>query len=248
MTTKYNIVLDVDETLIKGIIYPNEYIDYIKRVDPFIKTEVLDTHPELKNIIDNNIDENESFMDLLFLTSFIINDHTYIIFMRPYLRDFLTYINEKFNIHIYSLGTQNYIVNILDSIVKYIGFNPFQKVIANTEINKFKKKYLTLMDLPSHNTLIIDDRNDVWTNDNFNLYNIIPFNKPYELINDEDDDDNEFDLTFLNIKNIFKLSYMSSVDMELYNLIQVLKNYFKNNIEFNIYKFKSYISYKNMLK
>lgn len=110
MITNNNIVLDIDETLIKSRIYNNSYIEYLKTCNSDTKKTVFNTYPELKNIIDND----EDFIDLLFLTSFTINEYTYIIFMRPYLREFLIYINEHFNIYIYSLGTENYIIKILE--------------------------------------------------------------------------------------------------------------------------------------
>ena len=252
MNNKSNIVLDIDDTLIKCIHYTKPYIDHINNFDTYSKKKIFEQQPELKNIIKIEDEDKDDYIDLLFLTSFTINNYIYLIFMRPYLREFLIYLNEHFNIYIYSLGTENYITEILKCITNFIGFNPFIKVISNSVDNRMKNKNLLVLNIPTHNTLIIDDRADVWEFDKPNLYNIKAFNKPYEIIEDDEYIDDlelsfmEYNIGILNMSNMMKhkTKYKVSNDNELYILVDNLKKYFHQHNEFNIYKFMNMLLFK----
>ena len=174
---KPNIILDIDETLIHTKIYSLSYITFLINSDNFTKQNSLKKYPELNNIINDNISN-----DKLYLTNFIIDKNIYIVLMRPYLIEFISNINKYFNIHIYSLGTYEYVNNILIKIFDILGYNPFNKIIANNSTNnRFYKKKSTLLNIGYSNLLIIDDRSDVWSFDKHNLYKIKPYNKPYEI-------------------------------------------------------------------
>ena len=90
--------------------------------------------------------------------------------------------------------------------------NLFNMIKTNSDIYTIKyRKYLSKLNLPRSNVLIIDDRIDVWPYDKHHLYNIIPYNDPYDNI------DNELD----QILNVFNKYFL-----------------FFTNDDFNIFKFK----------
>ena len=187
--TKPSIILDVDETLIKTKIYT---LDDSK--DSIIKFNKTNT---------------------LYLTDYIINNYIYIIIARPFLKQFMITMNKYFNIHIYSLGMDDYIKNILDAIMDLIGINPFCNIMANTNIkNRFLNKKLIELNIGLSNVLIIDDRSDVWKFDKHNLYKIPAYN-------------------------------LLTYDNELLKIVRTINIYFKQETDktiFNIFKFRKILN------
>jgi len=200
--TKPSIVLDIDDTLIKTKIYVlNDRTNYLLK---FYKNK---NH---------------------YLTNYTIGNYLYIVYSRPYLKQFIITMNKYFNIHIYSLGMLDYVENIINAIVESIDFNPFCHLIANTNIeNRILSKRLIDLDIGFSNVLIIDDRSDVWLFDKHNLYKI----PKYDII----------DSTKLNF-NI--------IDNELLKLIKIISTYFeeeKDKSIFEMYKFKQILYDYNFL-
>ena len=204
---KPNLILDIDETIIKSNIYRLDYIESIKSIEKTQRDLIISNSPDLKNIIeiDNNI-----IYDKLYLTTYNDGYYIYIITKRPYLKEFIIKMHSFFNIHIYSLGMNKYINKIVEEISKIIGFNPFCKIIANTNIcNRFMNKRICNLSIGLSNLLIIDDRDDVWNFDKHNLYKI----QPYQI---------------------------NKIDIELYKIIRIIDIYYNkfSKTTFDIYKFR----------
>jgi hypothetical protein len=209
MYKKFNLVLDVDNTLIKCIVHKKDFIDLFLKLDDYDKNNIIKSYPELINIIPN---KSNNVNNRSYLIHFYYRDHLYIIMMRPYLIKFILISNLYFNLHIYSLGSEFYIQQIIQALVNKLEFNPFNMIKSNSDIYTIKyRKYLSKLNLPRSNVLIIDDRIDVWPYDKHHLYNIIPYNDPH------DNTDNELD----QILNVFNKYFL-----------------FFTNDDFNIFKFK----------
>jgi len=209
---KPNLILDIDETIIKSNIYRLDYIESIKSIEKTQRDLIVSNSPDLKNIIEI---DNHIIYDELYLTTYNDGCYIYIIRKRPYLKEFIIKMHLFFNIHIYSLGMNDYVYKIVEEISKIVGFNPFCKIIANTNIyNRFLNKKICNLSIGLSNFLIIDDREDVWTFDKHNLYKI----PPYQI---------------------------NKIDIELYKIIGAVDIYFNffNKIDFDIYQFKK-ICYK----
>ena len=191
--SKPSLILDIDDTIIKSKIY------------------ILDDKTNIENIIKYNK------RNYLYLTYYLVEKYLYIIIGRPFLKQFLLIMYKYFNIHIYSLGMENYIEAIINGITVLIKFNPFCYVITNTDINnKIYYKKLINFDIGYSNVLIIDDRSNVWNFDKHNLFQI----NPYIL-----SDNNTIIIT----------------DSELYKIIRIINLYYRydnDKTKFNIYKFR----------
>lgn len=229
---KPSIILDIDRTLIKSIIYTINQINEIKCVEPNNLDYIVKLKPELKNIIQIN---GKISYDELYLTHFQLNDNICIVLKRPYLEDFLHLINKYFNIYIYSSGSDKYINNIVDALEKLIQYKPFKKVIANkNNIYEYIKKSSKL-NIGYTNMLIIDDNPYHWTFDKHNLYTIKPYTKPYII--------NHTNLFYLDpfMCCCDKLCKTISNDKELYYLMNRIEEYFIKfyHDHFNIYIFKN---------
>ena len=191
--SKPSLILDIDDTIIKSKIY------------------ILDDKTNIENIIKYNK------RNYLYLTYYLVEKYLYIIIGRPFLKQFLLIMYKYFNIHIYSLGMENYIEAIINGITGLITFNPFCYVITNTDINnKIYYKKLINFDIGYSNVLIIDDRSNVWNFDKHNLFQINPY-----ILSDN--------------KTII------ITDSELYKIIRIINLYYRydnDKTKFNIYKFR----------
>lgn len=225
---KPSLVLDIDETLIKSTMYTLPYIKKIENMTNGEKIHILNLDPILRNIISlNNLPIKH---DNLFLTTFTIDKHVYIVMSRPYLKEFILLMHQYFNIHVYSLGMNDYIDTIIDAIIILTGINPFINIIANTKTNRLLNKKLINLEIGLSNVLIIDDRTDVWTYDKHNVLQILPY-KLYEIF-----DNVKIAAKSYNILNEYELSD----DIELIKITNAVEIYFKKyeKIEFNIFLFK----------
>jgi TFIIF-interacting CTD phosphatase-like protein len=209
MTEKFNIILDIDETLIKTYIYGNSFIDNTKKLISFEQNMLFNIYRGLEYIVK----ENTIIDDPLYLIHYNIEDIYYVIFIRPNLFEFIQTINLYFTIHIYSLGSYEYILRILNCLEEKIGHKFYDQFITNNDSMSLRSKQMSKISLSTYNTLIIDDRHDVWTYDKHILYNI----KSYD----------NYDID----------------DYELLKLIDIMHTYYKeNNLDyFNIYRFRHII-------
>jgi TFIIF-interacting CTD phosphatase-like protein len=209
MTEKFNIILDMDETLIKTYIYGSSLIDNTKKLISFEQNMLFNIYRGLEYIVN----ENTIIDDPLYLMHYNIEDIYYVIFIRPNLFEFIQTIDLYFNIHIYSLGSYDYVLRILHCLEGKIGHKFYDRFITNNDSMSLRSKQMSKISLSTYNTLIIDDRHDVWRYDKHILYNI----KSYD----------NYDID----------------DYELLKLLDIMHTYYKeNNLDyFNIYRFRHII-------
>ncbi len=179
---KINLVLDLDNTIIYTYIFNCE------------------TQQDLiKKFMNKN--------DKRLLISFDYNGYYYFVFERSYLDYFIMFISVYFDIYIYTNGQKNYhdiVVNklkekypmfqIINSVYKTSYDDSNLKNLENLEFVDSNGKIIFDYEL---NTIIIDDRKDVWVFDLLNLISIPPF---YDI--EIEDDDLLFTVDMLNMLNI----------------------------------------------
>jgi len=99
----------------------------------------------------------------------------YYIKMRPGLKEFLAKISELYELHVYTMGTRAYAVNIakiVDPDKKLFG----DRIISRDENGNVTAKSLArLFPVDTKMVVIIDDRADVWPNNRPNLIKVVPY-------------------------------------------------------------------------
>lgn len=93
--------------------------------------------------------------------NFVLDGLTYSVKIRPYFRRMLEMIHEKFEIHVYTMGTKRYaekICRILDPKKKYFGDRVISRNVNNGEYVKSLNRLFCLHE----NVIILDDRADIW--------------------------------------------------------------------------------------
>lgn len=134
---KFNLVLDIDSTMIKAVEL-NE-----------INFEKKDTDIQVKGMINNN-----GFFELYCR-------------YRPYLFYFINEIKDYFNIFISTLGHTNYANKVLDDFKQKANINiPQKNIISNEFLNKLSKNLSDFECLSKqeelNNTVIFDDVINFW--------------------------------------------------------------------------------------
>jgi RNA polymerase II subunit A-like phosphatase len=156
---KLSLVVDLDQTIIHACIEPT--VGEWQR-DP--------TSPNYESVKD--------------VRSFQLNDEGprglasgcwYYIKMRPGLKEFLASISEKYELHVYTMGTRAYAVNIakiVDPDKKLFG----DRIISRDENGSMTAKSLArLFPVDTKMVVIIDDRADVWPKNRPNLIKVHPY-------------------------------------------------------------------------
>lgn len=99
----------------------------------------------------------------------------YYIKMRPGLKDFLSKISELYELHVYTMGTRAYALNIakiVDPDKKLFG----DRIISRDENGSMTAKSLArLFPVDTKMVVIIDDRADVWPKNRPNLIKVHPY-------------------------------------------------------------------------
>ena len=99
----------------------------------------------------------------------------YYIKMRPGLKEFLEHIVEKYELHVYTMGTRAYaqqIAKIVDPEHKLFG----DRIISRDENGSVTAKSLArLFPVDTKMVVIIDDRADVWPKNRNNLIKVVPY-------------------------------------------------------------------------
>lgn len=100
---------------------------------------------------------------------------SYYIKMRPNLRQFLTNIAKLYELHVYTMGTRAYAMNIakiVDPDKKLFG----DRIISRDENGNMTAKSLQrLFPVSTNMVVVIDDRADVWPNNRRNLIKVVPY-------------------------------------------------------------------------
>ncbi|SPO05524.1 related to FCP1 - TFIIF interacting component of CTD phosphatase [Cephalotrichum gorgonifer] len=156
---KLSLVVDLDQTIIHACIEPTigEW-----RSDP--------TNPNYEAVKD--------------VKSFQLNDDGprgltsgawYYIKLRPGLAEFLEAMADMYEMHVYTMGTRAYALNIaklIDPDMKYFG----NRVISRDENGNLVSKNLhRLFPVSTDMVVIIDDRSDVWPRNRPNLIKVTPY-------------------------------------------------------------------------
>lgn len=187
---KLNLVLDLDQTLID--------------CENLLFAFANDTAPKKSELYIYNQNSN------------------YAIHGRKNLFNFLFEMKDKFNIYIYTNATENYSHEIINHIENKFGEQIFSGIISRDVDNYYNlmKKLcdFSLRNISEFNTIIIDDRNDIW-NEKYhcNIIKILEFNH----VNFNYDDE-------LNIiKNLLN-KYHTHISCENIHLIISHMNYLYN--------------------
>lgn len=156
---KLSLVVDLDQTIIHACIEPT--VGEWQR-DP--------TSPNYQAVKD--------------VKSFQLNDDGprgvtsgcwYYIKMRPGLKEFLAKVSEMYELHVYTMGTRAYAMNIakiVDPDKKLFG----DRIISRDENGNVTAKSLArLFPVDTKMVVIIDDRADVWPNNRPNLIKVVPY-------------------------------------------------------------------------
>ncbi|KAI1207503.1 uncharacterized protein F4807DRAFT_452857 [Annulohypoxylon truncatum] len=99
----------------------------------------------------------------------------YYIKMRPGLAEFLEKISQLFELHVYTMGTRAYALNIAKIV------DPTQKLFGNRIISRDEndsivaKSLQRLFPVSTNMAVVIDDRADVWPRNRQNLIKVTPY-------------------------------------------------------------------------
>lgn len=156
---KLSLVVDLDQTIIHACIDPT--------VGEWQNDPTNPNHHAVKDV-----------------QSFQLNDDgprglasgcSYYIKMRPNLRQFLTNISKLYELHVYTMGTRAYAMNIakiVDPDKKLFG----DRIISRDENGNMTAKSLQrLFPVSTNMVVVIDDRADVWPNNRRNLIKVVPY-------------------------------------------------------------------------
>lgn len=156
-----NIVIDLDETLIHCINPASNYC-----------------HNKLKKM-DN------------FLFSFMLDNSEHIIFGRPYLKEFIGKLMDKFNIYIsthaheiYAKYIISHLVHIIPSLkICGVHYRVVDQIFGNMNV----MKTLDVFNLTTENTIIVDDKIEAWdVKFHSNIINIKKYYGPHNMMNIND--------------------------------------------------------------
>ncbi|KAJ0107482.1 fcp1-like phosphatase [Diaporthe amygdali] len=156
---KLSLVVDLDQTIIHACIDPT--------VGEWQNDPTNPNHDAVKDV-----------------QSFQLNDDgprgmasgcSYYIKMRPNLRQFLANIAKLYELHVYTMGTRAYAMNIariVDPDKKLFG----DRIISRDENGNMTAKSLQrLFPVSTNMVVVIDDRADVWPNNRRNLIKVVPY-------------------------------------------------------------------------
>lgn len=156
---KLSLVVDLDQTIIHACIEPT--------VGEWQRDPSNPNHDAVKDV-----------------RSFQLNDDgprglasgcTYYIKMRPGLTEFLEEISQMYELHVYTMGTRAYALNIAKLV------DPDRKLFGNRVISRDENGSITakslqrLFPVSTDMVVIIDDRSDVWPTNRANLIKVVPY-------------------------------------------------------------------------
>ena len=156
---KLSLVVDLDQTIIHACIEPT--------IGEWQKDASNPNHEAVKDV-----------------KSFQLNDDgprglasgcTYYIKLRPGLQEFLEEIATMYELHVYTMGTRAYALNIARIV------DPDRKLFGNRVISRDENGSITskslqrLFPVSTNMVVIIDDRADVWPRNRPNLIKVVPY-------------------------------------------------------------------------
>ena len=156
---KLSLVVDLDQTIIHACIEPT--------VGEWQRDPSNPNHDAVKDV-----------------RSFQLNDDgprglasgcTYYIKLRPGLAEFLEEVSTMYELHVYTMGTRAYALNIAKIV------DPDHKLFGNRVISRDENGSITskslqrLFPVSTDMVVIIDDRADVWPTNRANLIKVVPY-------------------------------------------------------------------------
>ncbi|KAG6041506.1 hypothetical protein E4U41_003809 [Claviceps citrina] len=156
---KLTLVVDLDQTIIHACIEPT--------IGEWQRDPSNPNHEAVKDV-----------------KSFQLNDDgprglasgcTYYIKLRPRLRAFLEEVSQMYELHVYTMGTRAYALNIARIV------DPDRKLFGNRVISRDENGSITskslqrLFPVSTNMVVIIDDRADVWPRNRPNLIKVVPY-------------------------------------------------------------------------
>jgi TFIIF-interacting CTD phosphatase-like protein len=202
---KINLVLDLDETLIHCV------------------------DSMYNNSLDQLINKEYFFFNIK------CNEKNLSIFYRPYLFKFLDSVKDKFNLYIYTTANRIYADIIIKKICQVLSTDVtiFKNIICRNETN-IKYKDLNNLGISTHNSIILDDRNDIWLSNNENLILIKPYYGPKTIDYQQDNELEDKLGILLKIKYIYEAFEINNMEMHIKLIIKQCKNDSYNmEIEYN---------------
>lgn len=156
---KLSLVVDLDQTIIHACIEPT--------VGEWQQDPSNPNHDAVKDV-----------------KSFQLNDDgprglasgcTYYIKLRPGLREFLEEVSQMYELHVYTMGTRAYALNIARIV------DPDRRLFGNRVISRDENGSITskslqrLFPVSTNMVVIIDDRADVWPRNRPHLIKVVPY-------------------------------------------------------------------------
>ncbi|KAL0940104.1 RNA polymerase ii ctd phosphatase [Colletotrichum truncatum] len=157
---KLSLVVDLDQTIIHACIEPT--------VGEWMEDPTNPNYEAVKDVKKFQLnDEGPRGM--------VTSGCWYYIKMRPGLKEFLEKISELYELHVYTMGTRAYAMNIAQIV------DPDRKLFGNRVISRdengsmISKSLQRLFPVNTNMVVIIDDRADVWPRNRPNLIKVVPY-------------------------------------------------------------------------
>jgi RNA polymerase II subunit A-like phosphatase len=156
---KLSLVVDLDQTIIHACIEPT--------VGEWQADKNSPNYEAVKDVRSFQLQDDGS--------RGVASGCNYYIKMRPGLREFLDKIAEMYELHVYTMGTRAYALNIakiVDPEKRLFG----DRIISRDENGNITQKSLQrLFPVDQRMVVIIDDRSDVWPKNRSNLIKVHPY-------------------------------------------------------------------------
>lgn len=154
---EYNLILDLDNTLIFSLEIYNSRINAQQNLNRNILTQ----HNNFLCKLEHEVKE-------------------YNVFTRPYLSEFFNIVRNKYNLYVYTLANTRYAEKIVSELEKKynITISNFW-TIDNLKEKNLKKKTFEITNIDLNKSFIIDDTKTAWINTQEYLNRIYSVNKFY---------------------------------------------------------------------
>lgn len=156
---KLSLVVDLDQTVIHACIEPT--------IGEWQRDKSSPNYEAVKDVVKFQLSDDAP--------RGLASGCWYYIKMRPGLKEFLEHVAEKYELHVYTMGTRAYaqqIAKIIDPERKLFG----DRIISRDENGSLTAKTLSrLFPVDTKMVVIIDDRADVWPRNRSNLIKVVPY-------------------------------------------------------------------------
>ncbi|KAF5722987.1 FCP1-TFIIF interacting component of CTD phosphatase [Fusarium mundagurra] len=156
---KLSLVVDLDQTIIHACIEPT--------IGEWKNDPTNPNYEAVKDVRDFQLNDDGP--------RGLTSGCTYYIKLRPGLMEFLDEVSKMYELHVYTMGTRAYALNIAKIV------DPEQKLFGNRVISRDENGSITskslqrLFPVSTDMVVIIDDRADVWPMNRPNLIKVVPY-------------------------------------------------------------------------